>query len=264
MERERQSQTKQRRNPAFGCGRGRTGYVPSSSRAGGRGLRRGWRIGWVAFRPQVNAGLLIRDLLEIELHARQQQGDLPAIEDYAKRFPENEALIAAVFAKHVRRRLGDYEILREIGRGGMGVVYQAQHRLLNQIVALKVLSGASLGDRQAVRRFQREMLSVGSLNHQNIIRALNAGEERDVHYLVMEYVDGWDFRELVAQQGRLAPKRRLRIDLASRRRPAVHPRAGHGASRYQAGELDVQHAMARSRFWTSVGMFGRPATGRGN
>ncbi|HPM83593.1 MAG TPA: serine/threonine-protein kinase, partial [Candidatus Anammoximicrobium sp.] len=147
---------------------------------------------------------LLQDLLAIELHARQQQGDLPVVEEYAKRFPENLELVAAIIEKHVRRRLGDYEILREIGHGGMGVVYQAQHRLLNQIVALKVLPEPALGDRQAVRRFQREMLSVGSLNHPNIIRALNAGEARDVHYLVMEYVDGWDFGELVALHGRLA------------------------------------------------------------
>lgn len=171
-----------------------------------------WRSGtrprmedWLDRAASEEKRLLLKDLLEIELHARQQQGDLPVIEDYAQRFPEDQELIAAIFAKHVRQRLGDYEILREIGHGGMGVVYQAQHRLLNQIVALKVLPEPALGDRQAVRRFQREMLSVGSLNHQNIIRALNAGAERDVHYLVMEYVDGWDFRELVAQQGRLAP-----------------------------------------------------------
>lgn len=171
-----------------------------------------WRSGdrprmedWLDRAASAEKCLLLQELLEIELHVRQQQGDLPAVEEYAKRFPEDQQLIAAVFAKHVRRRLGDYEILREIGRGGMGVVYQAQHRLLNQRVALKVLPEPALGDRQAVRRFQREMLSVGSLNHPNIIRALNAGEERDVHYLVMEYVDGWDFRELVAQHGRLAP-----------------------------------------------------------
>ncbi len=156
----------------------------------------------------VSAGerdLLFLDLLEIELHACRQQGDWPAVEDYVSRFPEHRERVVSLFARQIQRRLGDYEILREIGHGGMGVVYQAQHRLLNQVVALKVLPEAELGDRQAVRRFQREMLSIGGLNHSNIVRALNAGEERGVHYLVMEFVDGVDFRELVARQGRLTP-----------------------------------------------------------
>jgi hypothetical protein len=148
---------------------------------------------------------LFCELLEIELHARQQRGDLPEEEEYGKRFPEYHEVVAALFAKWVRKRLGDYEILREIGHGGMGVVYQAQHRLLNQVVAIKVLPESSLGDRQAVRRFQREMLSIGRLNHPNIIRALNAGQDRGVHYLVMEFGDGLDFRELVSQYGRLSP-----------------------------------------------------------
>jgi len=148
--------------------------------------------------------LLFGELLEMELHARQQRGDLPEEEDYVRRFPEYQEMIAGLFAKWVRKRLGDYDILREIGHGGMGVVYQAQHRLLDQIVAIKVLPESSLGDVQAVRRFQREMLSIGRLNHPNIIRALNAGQERGVHYLVMEFGDGLDFRELVAQCGRLS------------------------------------------------------------
>jgi len=160
---------------------------------------------WLAGVASGERALLVRELLEIELHARQQRGDWPALEDYAERFPESREMLAELFAKWVRRRLGDYDILREIGHGGMGIVYQAQHRLLNQVVALKVLPDSTLGDRQAVRRFQREMLSLGGLNHPNIVRALNAGEERGVHYLVMEFVDGLDFRELVSQHGCLSP-----------------------------------------------------------
>ncbi len=102
------------------------------------------------------------------------------------------------------RKLGDYEVLEEIGRGGMGVVYKAQHRLLHQTVALKVMPESYLGDRQAVLRFRQEMLSLGRLNHPNVIRALNAGEARGVLYLVTEFVDGVTFRELVARKGVLS------------------------------------------------------------
>lgn len=101
------------------------------------------------------------------------------------------------------RRLGDYQILETIGQGGMGVVYRAQHILLNQIVALKVLPEHYLDDRQANLRFRREMLSIGGLNHPNIIRALNAGEDRGLHYLVTEFVDGVTLRSLVLEKKEL-------------------------------------------------------------
>lgn len=155
--------------------------------------------------PPQERRLLFCELLEIELHARQQRGDFPAEEEYLARFPDQRQAIAALFAKWVRKRLGDYEILREIGHGGMGIVYQAQHRLLDQVVAIKLLPESSLGDLQAVRRFQREMLSIGRMNHPNIVRALNAGEEHGVPYLVMEFIEGLDFRELVNVSGRLSP-----------------------------------------------------------
>ncbi len=99
------------------------------------------------------------------------------------------------------RKLGDYEVLEEIGRGGMGVVYKAQHRWLNQTVALKVMPESYLSDRQAVLRFRQEMLSLGRLNHPNVIRALNAGEARGVLFLVTEFVDGVTFRELIVRKG---------------------------------------------------------------
>lgn len=161
---------------------------------------------WLDRAPPKERRLLFCELLEIELHARQQRGDLPAEEEYVGRFPDQQEAISALFAKWVRKRLGDYDILREIGHGGMGIVYQAQHRLLDQVVAIKLLPESSLGDVQAVRRFQREMLSIGRLNHPNIVRALNAGEERGVPYLVMEFIEGLDFRDLVNESGRLGPE----------------------------------------------------------
>ena len=150
------------------------------------------------------AGLFAR-LLEIELRVRQERGELPRLDDYCQRFPDQQGVIKAFFGTHVRRRLGDYEILEQIGQGGMGVVYRAQHTLLNQVVALKVLTEPLLGDAQAVIRFRREMLSMGGLNHPHVIRALNAGEDRGVHFLVTEFVDGITLRDLVHQQGPLAP-----------------------------------------------------------
>ena len=147
---------------------------------------------------------LFARLLETELRVRQEHGEQPLLEEYCRRFPDRQGMVKALFRAHVRRRLGDYAILEQIGRGGMGVVYRAQHTLLNQTVALKVLTEPLLGDSQAVIRFRREMMSMGGLNHPHVIRALNAGEDRGVHFLVTEFVDGITLRELVHQQDSLA------------------------------------------------------------
>lgn len=96
-----------------------------------------------------------------------------------------------------------YELLAKIGEGGMGAVYKARHTELDKIVALKVLPAQKLKDADAVQRFKREMKAVGRLDHQHIVRAMDAGEENGMHYLVMEYVPGVDLAELVRRVGPL-------------------------------------------------------------
>jgi serine/threonine protein kinase len=102
------------------------------------------------------------------------------------------------------RCVGDYQILEEVGRGGMGVVYRARHKLLGQTVALKVLATRHLGDRKAVARFLREMRTIGGLNHPHIVRALNAGEDRGTKFLATEFVEGTTLQELVTQRGAMS------------------------------------------------------------
>jgi eukaryotic-like serine/threonine-protein kinase len=88
------------------------------------------------------------------------------------------------------KRLGDFEIIREIGRGGMGVVYEARQRSLNRRVALKVLS-SSLGlTAKAVHRFRREAEAAARLDHTNIVPIYATGEERGVHFFAMELIEG--------------------------------------------------------------------------
>jgi serine/threonine protein kinase len=141
---------------------------------------------------------LLGELLEIELDFRQRSGAFLQLDDYRGRFPESAGLIEAVFRRIVKtRRLGDYELLDEIGRGGMGVVFKARQVYLNQTVALKILPHRYLDDGQAVSRFRREMQSIGGLNHPNIVRAYNAGEASGVHFLVMEFVDGINLQQFV-------------------------------------------------------------------
>src|SRR5215471_15711458 len=88
------------------------------------------------------------------------------------------------------RRLGDFEILRELGRGGMGVVYEARQVSLNRKVALKVLS-AGLGlTPKAVQRFHREAEAAARLHHTNIVPIYATGEQDGTHFYAMELIDG--------------------------------------------------------------------------
>ena len=141
---------------------------------------------------------LLAELLEIELDCRQRAGTFLQVEDYRDRFPGCPEMVESVFRRVVKsRRLADYELLEELGRGGMGVVYKARQVYLNQIVAVKILPHHYLDDAQAVGRFRREMQSIGALSHPNIVGAYNAGEAGGVHFLVMEFVDGVNLQRYV-------------------------------------------------------------------
>ena len=148
--------------------------------------------------PPSERDRLLGELLEIELDVRQRSGIFLQLEEYRGRFPESANLVESVFRRVVKtRRLGDYELLEELGHGGMGVVYKARQVYLNQTVALKILPHRYLDDPQAVSRFRREMQSIGGLDHPNIVRAFNAGEAGGVHFLVMEFVDGINLQQFV-------------------------------------------------------------------
>ena len=99
--------------------------------------------------------------------------------------------------------LGQYAIVDRIGAGGMGQVYKAQHRRMKRLVAIKVLPSAMVKDEAAVKRFQREVEAAAKLAHQNIVQAYDADEQRGVHYLVMEYVDGRDLSAIIKSGGPL-------------------------------------------------------------
>jgi serine/threonine protein kinase len=104
--------------------------------------------------------------------------------------------IPAELAAHPR-----YRILEILGRGGMGAVFKAEHRLMQRTVALKVIR-ADLVDRPGtIERFQREVKAAAQLNHPNIVAALDAEQAAGVHFLVMEYVEGTSLADVVKQAG---------------------------------------------------------------
>ncbi len=98
--------------------------------------------------------------------------------------------------------LGAYRIVRKLGQGGMGLVFLAEHRRMERLVALKVLPPSATGAPGDVERFQREVKSLAKLAHPNIVAAHDADETRGLHFLVMEYVDGPDWRRWCANRDR--------------------------------------------------------------
>lgn len=90
--------------------------------------------------------------------------------------------------------LGKYRLLRRIGKGGMGSVYEARHEIMGRTVALKVMSPALLNNEMAVQRFSREVEAAAKLNHPNIVTAYDADCDGKIHFLVMEFVKGRDLK----------------------------------------------------------------------
>jgi DNA-directed RNA polymerase subunit RPC12/RpoP len=99
---------------------------------------------------------------------------------------------------------GEYTILDKIGEGGMGVVYKARHRIMDRLVAIKVLSPVIITSEEATKRFIREVQAAAKLMHPNIVTALDASRHRQMHYLVIEYIDGRDLGEIIKRSGRLS------------------------------------------------------------
>ena len=151
------------------------------------------------------------EALADEFVARRRRGETPSLEEYAARIPERadeiRELFPAIAAMErfkpappsslpraaggtTRERVGDYRLIREIGRGGMGVVYEAEQESLGRRVALKVLPGMAWADDLPMQRFLREAKTAGSLQHGNIVPVYDVGREDDLHYYVMALILG--------------------------------------------------------------------------
>ncbi|MHC1765035.1 MAG: protein kinase [Verrucomicrobiia bacterium] len=97
-------------------------------------------------------------------------------------------------------RFGDYELLEEIGRGGMGVVFRARQRSLDRVVAIKMMAFGPNSNPDLVKRFRAEAVSAASLHHPNIVAIHEVGIHEDRHFFVMDYVEGQSLARLVGNQ----------------------------------------------------------------
>ncbi|MBX3473650.1 MAG: serine/threonine protein kinase [Planctomycetes bacterium] len=102
------------------------------------------------------------------------------------------------------RALGEYRNLKQVARGAMGIIFRGEHRN-GRVVALKVLPVQMVREPQDIERFKREVETITSLMHPNIVRVFDFGQDEDFYYYAMEFLDGRSLRELVQDRGHLSP-----------------------------------------------------------
>ncbi len=162
------------------------------------------------------------DELAEEFVERFRRGERPSLSEYVGRLPEMAGEIREMFPAlieveqvegEVRRtprttlprlsEIGDYRIVREVGRGGMGVVYEAEQISLGRRVALKVLPRHVAEDRRALDRFQREAKAAARLHHTNIVPVFEVGREGDVAFYAMQFIQGQGLDQVIDELRRL-------------------------------------------------------------
>jgi WD40 repeat protein/serine/threonine protein kinase len=164
---------------------------------------------------------------------RYRKGDHPPLREYIDRHPDLAAEIKEVFPamammekiavvdesheergqgtgvrgqkRHALQQLGDYRIIREVGRGGMGIVYEAEQVSLSRHVALKVLPHKALADQKTKKRFEREARAAAKLHHTNIVPVFGTGEHEDTPYYVMQFIQGTGLDIVIKELARMRP-----------------------------------------------------------
>jgi serine/threonine protein kinase len=158
-------------------------------------------------RVGTNAPAALEHLLPIDIEYRRRRGEQPSADEYAGRFPKFDREKLNRFFQRPEEpfppTLGEYDLVRRIGSGGMAVVYLARHRRMNRNVALKAIA-PGLNDRDALlQRFAREVELTAKFAHPNVVAALDAREDQGIVYLVTNYLDGGDLGRLVRRSGPL-------------------------------------------------------------
>ncbi|MDR2115128.1 MAG: serine/threonine protein kinase [Planctomycetaceae bacterium] len=154
--------------------------------------------------PETIRHTILTELLAMDIELRFKNGLPVDLNNYKKTFPQYLTDIESAYNNVMAsRQLGEYEFYERIGQGGMGMVYRARHRLLDRIVAVKLLRNNVLENSGGIERFLREIRLCGQLLHPNIIKTEYAGKEKDRYYLAMEFIEGENIRQIIEQHGSL-------------------------------------------------------------
>lgn len=227
-----------------------------------------------------NAAHNDRDPLELladEFIKRLRHGEHPSVEDYAAQHPELAEEICELFptiavterlkARQEQTsggratlgaakltRLGDFRIIREIGRGGMGVVFEAEQESLKRRVAVKVLPRQALLDEKYLKRFQREAQIAANLHHTNIVEVFGVGEQDGFHYYVMQVIEGVGLDAVVPALAKV-------IDGSAQNEIASASAASNNNNlastvRQLLGDEEFEQGILPSNYWQSVARIG--------
>ena len=179
------------------------------------------------------------DELAQEFLARYRRGEYPPVSEFADRCPERADEIRDLFPALVvmeqaasegcdessrepfvetpLSQLGDFRIVREVGRGGMGIVYEAEQVSLGRRVALKILPQQLLTSQKQRQRFQREAKAAARLHHTNIVPVFGVGEQEGLHYYVMQFICGSGLDEVIVELQRLRKESKAGCETAGSR-----------------------------------------------
>jgi serine/threonine protein kinase/Flp pilus assembly protein TadD len=219
-----------------------------------------------------------------EFTQRLKRGEQPQIEEYVQRFPAAADLIRQVFpalqaldqvaldepapgvdgSPHSPPGLlGDFRLVREIGRGGMGVVYEAEQVSLGRRVALKVLPLAATLDPRRLQRFQNEARAAAGLHHTNIVPVFAVGAEHGVHFYAMQLIAGQTLAAVLGElrrqsQGQKHDKAPAREEQPGEATTAYPPAPGDGAAASTApqGALSTESGIRNGEYIRAVARLG--------
>ncbi len=215
---------------------------------------------------------------------RRRNGEKPSVDDYIDRFPGREEEVRELFstleliedagstgqeeAEEERRArsftafngtairtIGDYHIIREIGRGGMGVVYEATQGSLGRKVALKILPFSSTMDEKLLERFHREAKAAARLHHTNIVPVFGAGEENGVYYYVMQFINGQTLSEVLTEVRKLQADHGLKHTDAGAS-SAERPHAENAASRLTDSAHETTPSESKAPYYRNIAAIG--------
>src|SRR4051812_26427458 len=153
------------------------------------------------------SGVVDASRLAAYLQQIHDRGPLPKLPTVMANFMVRDAIVTLFQAEQLllgkwrRFTIGKYKVLERIGSGGMGQVYLCEHKLMRRRVAVKVLPTARAADDSSLDRFYREGRAGAALDHPNIVHAYDIDKDENLHFLVMEYVDGASLLEIVKRTG---------------------------------------------------------------